>query len=592
MAEALLVENIPFMDESFHDDDQMNKPVRDTGNEAGGIKQKETKEDEEDAPGRTEEEHVIDLLNERPKKPAGTYCWHCTGGKHHDYRSHPRRDCPAVKEARAAGRVCKICFEAKLSVSPDPLRCEDGNPCYYKDCDITETHCSHACADWDRCDACAKKVDAEPNDACVRCWVHHCDHKCVFVTKLFARRSLGLLVVGLLLFLWDITSDMNLAVRYFRDGDVVWGGLTLALVIVAGTVMSLLNVYQWKRVNGLFAEQNYPARVFTIGFVAAAFLFVTPMMWVVTLMYLWKKGREFLHGQRDKFSFKLQEKVQSSFANSQMVEAFVEAAPQFLLQLFIIFSTPWEGWTQRFGLQLFGVVSALLSLSWTLVCLYCAFHQFQTKHPNDVQEKVIVLLWQLFFTIPRFLAMGLFASVYQWYILIFFFAHTTIVFLWHFYCTQKKNCKTAVNSFLVALISNFGFNPKLTFYESAKEKSHGSTHGECYWQFYLLVYIENVIMVSMWFYRFTTSSTPVPVPLSLGNNSTNLWRNATDVSNTTVLPDVKDSFVADAFSVPYWLGVVALVLVLVLVFGAYCIRYAMWSRYLSEDSVWNAWDAM
>ncbi len=537
----------------------------------------ETNNNQEDALENNEEGYVADTSdNDR--------AFHCKICRR-DFPSGTRRTiCPLVKDAFDKGRVCVVCGEGR----------ESGRDVYglerytehssFRNCQSDEVHCDHLCSDWVRCEVCEDKVGQEFCDSVCRnagtcIFPHHCQHKCQFITRMFTPVSLIFLVLGLVLYLWDVISDLILAVEYFNQGDVIWGSLTLSFFVVAGICMSVLNVHQWTYLKtqqsenndvGKFFRENFPVKLLDIGFVMSMLLSVTPLMWVVVLIFVWRKGRKYLTGNEDRLrdTDLLQEKIAIKVANSQMVEAFIEAAPQFLLQLYIVFSSPWQGMTWKFGLQVFGISSAMISLSWTLVVLYCSFHLFDSKHPSNMKEKVCVLLWQLFVVIPRFLALALFASVYKWYILTIFLGHTGIVFISHFKVTVAKNCKAAVNSLLVATISNFGFNPKLTFFGQDDEAPPGCRVKVWYCLYHILVFMENALMIYLWFYKFSTSFGLEPGS-NVGNNTTSLWPNTTEFMNTTK-PFMRE---ADAHVVPYWLGVSALVFVFISYFVAYCFRY-------------------
>ncbi len=540
---------------------------------------------EDTARNNTELYHPVDADDSMEiAKDQGTFCLNCEN--RHDTTG---AICPLVKDAFEKGRVCVVCGEGRGEECVFGLV---GSHCRSRSCETEDVHCEHMCSDWVRCEPCENKVDQEfcgsrCNAGTCDLPMHHCQHKCPFTTRMFTQLSLVFHVLGLVLYVWDILSDLVLAGEYFNDGDVIWGSLTLAFFVVAGLGLSALNLYQWGNVKNefredKFLEDNFPVTLFTIGFFATAVFLVTPPMWVVVLIFVWRKGRKYLTGENDNLRDTdiLQKAISSKVANSQMVEAFIEAAPQFLLQLYIVFSSPWEGWTQKLALQVFSIGTALFSLSWTLVCLYCSFHVFDIEHPSNLKEKIVVLIWEFFVVIPRFFALGLFASMYEWYILVILFIHTSIVFTIHFYKAVEKNSAAAANSLFIAVISNFGFNRKLTFHEEAKEEKARFHDRTCYPEFYTLVFIENIVMISLWFSRFSNSHHFAGSDANLAVNRT-ANHNVSMVTNNTVLS--AGSKVA-APSLPYWPAIAALVLVLVSYFVAYSFRYVH-RRFIVKERV-------
>lgn len=324
--------------------------------------------------------------------------------------------------------------------------------------------------------------------------------------------------------------------------------------------------------------------MFSIGFITMAFLMATPIMWAVVAIFMWRKGRQYVTGslglpQGDVIL--LYKNIQSRIVNSQMVEAFLEAAPQLLLQLYIIFSGQWEGVTWKFGLQLFRAVSSLLALSWTVTCDNCTYYLFTHLCFKNFVEKVITLLWKLFEISPRFLVLGLFTSVYQWRILMVFYLHIVFELFSKMVdiCTNLSKNKYGwiFDCFLEATFSFFGcFSDFALFTER-------ESYRKCCPCRNLLGLAENIILAYLWFHKFSLSHCSV-ASFSNNTDTKSTWINKTNFVNTTVqLNDIEEA-VSGVSPVSCWMGKVALVLVFVFFLVATICRAVLLGHYVRHKS--------
>ncbi len=180
MAEVLLEEDVPFIEEEMNEDiygeDHGSNALIHNREQAEGIdNQQDTGEDRG---------LVLPVDAEKGVEYDQAMQTQCVR-KHVFSLERERRFCP-TRDSIGEGKLCDVCREA------------DSQLC-----------------------------------GCGRSVFLHCQHKCPEIVRHFTRQELGFIVFGLVLYVWDIVSDLMLAMEYFNQGDVIWGSLTLSFVLTA-----------------------------------------------------------------------------------------------------------------------------------------------------------------------------------------------------------------------------------------------------------------------------------------------------------------------------------------------------------------------
>ncbi|KAK7505718.1 hypothetical protein BaRGS_00002989 [Batillaria attramentaria] len=128
-------------------------------------------------------------------------------------------------------------------------------------------------------------TETEGTDDTQTTWLRSCRtwKPCVFAKWLwgiiydkengdFTRLELVLGVATIILYLVDIGTDVRLAVRYFQDGEWIYGGLTTAFIAFA---------YIWLLVLGLYAYGKYDDDQSRLWFICRLFLVIVGLSPVV-----------------------------------------------------------------------------------------------------------------------------------------------------------------------------------------------------------------------------------------------------------------------------------------------------------------------
>ena len=88
--------------------------------------------------------------------------------------------------------------------------------------------------------------------------------------KMKGKKELGILLIGLVLFIFDLASDCYVAFEYKRAGESGWFGLTVTLIIVPFFVISILATCQMK--GRVHADSNQSAICILVFIVFVRFL--------------------------------------------------------------------------------------------------------------------------------------------------------------------------------------------------------------------------------------------------------------------------------------------------------------------------------
>ena len=413
----------------------------------------------------------------------------------------------------------------------------------------------------DICDVCRRDIEDGVSD-------FHAIGKCPVVENKISWVYFGFVVFGVVLYIVDIGTDLWLAVNYFRNGDIAWGSITLAIFIISALLSAVLN-FVLSDLGSAF-DSDSDSSLYSDHTILCSFWrpFIPPSVHLLKGLWTQKRQKPFTEdedtviealGNLDKFNIL-----------HHSGEAFLEAAPQLLLQLYIVFSTKWTGISFSFCLQLASIGTSLLSLSWAMTRVYEGLHLSELIETEKLKicgrelcfdakslsKKVSICFWQLFTIAPRVLVLSLFASVYLWQFLLLVTFHIACLFGYHawildlyidcHFCFETTG--EVVIIFVAAITNLFSFDPKLLqniFRDFQRMRPKAIccikwTHVLAYSSYYLLVYLENVIMISLWYVAVTDVNVQVSDPaIDLGFVTTTIHPDVTESGeNKTVLSEI------------------------------------------------------
>ncbi|XP_026089254.1 XK-related protein 6-like [Carassius auratus] len=316
------------------------------------------------------------------------------------------------------------------------------------------------------------------------------------------------IVLALLVFFWDVGTDLWLALDYYVKQDYLWFGLTLFFVLVPSVLVQILS-FRWfvqdytggglASVEGLSRSRRATAGTSAGVYGRARCCRASVWVWqtlihilqmgqvwrYIRTMYLGIQSRRQKENQRRFYWAMMYEYADVNML--RLLETFLESAPQLVLQLCIMIQK-----NRAETLQCVSAIASLLSLSWVLA----SYHKLLRDSRDDQKSMsyrgaVVHLLWRFFTISSRALSFALFASVFHIYFGIFVVLHWCAMAFWVIhggtdFCMSKW--EEVLFNMLVGVVYVFcWFNVK-----------EGRTRYRMV-VYYLLVLVENTILTALWY---------------------------------------------------------------------------------------------
>ncbi|XP_054152903.1 XK-related protein 4-like [Oppia nitens] len=307
-------------------------------------------------------------------------------------------------------------------------------------------------------------------------------------------------------FLLDIGTDIAVAAYYYITDNNWYFYLTLTFVILPTLVMTGISL-RWYVVDS--REEGSPK--------------ITPFQWILRVIFLLLQlgpilryfdslmyGLKFRQASNSKeakkkyFQYMVYEDTDATML--RLFECFMEAAPQLVLQLYILIKN-FNTWYYLFWIITISITSCLASLvsvSWSLVSYHRAL---RLSLPDKANMKwtglAIQFIWRFFMVASRVVTLSLFASQFRFYISIVCSIHWFLMFLW-IVSMRTSFCKNRIeelgyNAILAFIFIFCYFNPVDT---PTRRR---------YILYYLFMFCENIIILTLWYFNCPESEIYKPL---------------------------------------------------------------------------------
>ena len=314
--------------------------------------------------------------------------------------------------------------------------------------------------------------------------------------------SLFLLFTGFLLYGFDVGSDIYVAITYYQKEDYWWFGITIALVILPGIIVNISSLIVNLHISDEGKIFKVLACVFQLSMIQQyweALKRWKTMKWDIGAPQPCNEdNHDTCKCENCKPYFEKKEECadyDSYLAITRYIEAFVESAPQWCLQFYIMlrqWSFPW--------ITVTSTVFSFLSLAWSITAQQKT-EKDDGKNPATTFPKKSIItftLWQFGILISRLSAIVIFAYAFRSYVFVVIIIHWTaviVVMLINEYSRDDRNWRSAFGILFVSypMVFHVSSWTSDTMFDSFGEK----TSKRANYIYCAIFFLENVIMVSL-----------------------------------------------------------------------------------------------
>jgi len=317
------------------------------------------------------------------------------------------------------------------------------------------------------------------------------------------------------LMLLDVAFDLKVAITHYCRGDIAWASLTIAFALVSLVSINIVSA-NWfledqrsfkmeiMSKNGLAIKRwFYVCHVFLCG----GLLRCCQIFRTVRLI----RGKKTQSpGDKERFRLYIAQLQDSSALG--VLEAFMEEAPQVSLQLYIMLRR------RSFDPASYEDLTVALSIPKSLVLfsfnllIYARYIRLADRESHQLKwlclGALFFFLWRLFMLASRILALALFASCSRRYVFVVVGIHFLVsyVLLWRQECEyfESQPIKQKFFRCAIAYVHVFCFFPL----EGKDTRRFG-------YPYYVLVLIENIVMVTWWTFVTTEYSLQFKIAMVL-----------------------------------------------------------------------------
>ncbi|KAM3956637.1 XK-related protein 6 [Aphomia sociella] len=291
----------------------------------------------------------------------------------------------------------------------------------------------------------------------------------------------------------DLGFDINVAVRYYLAGEMVLFGWTLAFILLPAFINTAISIRMYSQDK----QQNSVSNEFTKRKWLRIIILVLQMAPILrftdALIYAIKSRRAERNNDpaSQRLYYSLMLKEDSDAALMRIFECFLEAAPQLVLQISILF----QGKRQFTVHQILSISSSLITMGWCLAAYQRAVRFAQQDKLNvSWLGTGMQTLWHYLLTLSRVLSISVIAYLYPYWTILACSTHVLVMTAWiQFYerpifCSQSRLTEIAF-SFALGAVYIF------TYILSVEGRTRYR-----YAIYYTICFLQNIVCGLVWFF--------------------------------------------------------------------------------------------
>ncbi|XP_066254963.1 XK-related protein 4-like [Euwallacea similis] len=239
-------------------------------------------------------------------------------------------------------------------------------------------------------------------------------------------------IISIISHLIDVFFDCNLAYRYYLSNYIGYFFTTVGFILIPAVINTGFSL----RMYVLSPDNNH--RTLTKKFTKRRVLCVLVLVFQLAPVLRYfdalqyaiksKKAEKVGDQENQRKYYELMVKEDSDVALLRVLECFLEAAPQQILQLAIIFATHGKEFEQTLTMvhQLLSIGSSFVSMAWSMASYQRLLRvSLKTKHNISWPATIVQFMWHFLVTVSRILCISVVASVYP--------VHTILVLVFHWF---------------------------------------------------------------------------------------------------------------------------------------------------------------
>lgn len=218
--------------------------------------------------------------------------------------------------------------------------------------------------------------------------------------------------LSVLTYVSDIGSDAYLVYSYHKRGNYYWSYLTLALLIIPAVVMTTFSLVWYVLDRKLNVEPPRTCRAWTLRLFFHG-LQLAPLVRLADAVYYGIVSRRANMSLLLAVHYtKLMLYEDADSAMLRMIECFMEAAPQLLLQLYILFTQETPNHKFQVAAQAVSCFTSWFSLAWSLTHYQSALRSSRVEKANLTWlSSALFFGWKAGMLASRIVALAMFSSV-------------------------------------------------------------------------------------------------------------------------------------------------------------------------------------
>lgn len=298
---------------------------------------------------------------------------------------------------------------------------------------------------------------------------------------------------SILLVFVDVLMDSLLVYKYFQSGQMLYFALTLVFVLLPSWVVTFVS-FRWYMIVSRDERFRVYRMKWWIACVLHLFQLAIVYRYLSSLVFgIRSQDRKYPPEKRRAF-YRLMLWEDNDASVLRLIESFLEAVPQLLLQAYVLNTTQQTASTVL--LQKATIIAGALSAAWGVVAYTRTLRFSLEDRPNATfGVSILCYLWRLLVLVPRLTALALFAVCFAWIVFPVCALRWLVMFAWLVFAIhidQFQHRKDKL-TFKAALAGIYIF----CFVDMSPGKRRNR-----YAFYYTITFAENALLLGLW-YLFT-----------------------------------------------------------------------------------------